>query len=113
VNDVVTYLFDLGFTFEESDSPKNWLVTEINENSPVWKAGLRKGYTITGRSIHWEQADQPIILVFINDQGKKTRIEYLPRGEKKMVPQYQLNEEFFQKNRAACLKWFGVTGNER
>ncbi len=92
--DVVTYPFDLGFTFEESDNTKDWLVMEVNENSPVWQAGLRKGYTIIGRSIHWGQGVQPVILVFINDQGKKTRIEYLPRGEKKMVPQYQLKVDF-------------------
>jgi hypothetical protein len=113
LTEVASYPFDLGFTYEESDTPKNWLVTEVNENSSAWQAGLRKGYTITGRSIHWGQADQPVILGFINDQGKKARIEYLPRGEEKIVPQYQLNVEFFQKNQAACLKWFGVIGNER
>lgn len=105
----VSYLFDLGFAFEDSDTTKNWLVTDVSENSPAWRAGLRKGHTITGRSIHWEQADQPVILVFTDEQGEKSRIEYLPRGEKKTVLQYRLNEEFFQKYRAKCLKWFGVT----
>ena len=113
LTEVTAYPFELGFTYEESDISKNWLVTEVNENSSAWQAGLRKGYTITGRSIHWGQADQPVILGFINDQGKKARIEYLPRGEEKIVPQYKLHEEFFQKNPAACLKWFGVTGDER
>ena len=110
LTEVVTYPFDLGFTYQESDVTKNWLVIDVYENGPAWKAGLRKGNTITGRSIHWGQVDKPVILGFINDLGQKARIEYLPRGEEIIVPQYQLNREYFQKNRAECLKWFGVTG---
>lgn len=110
--EVDIYCFDLGFTFKESDTTKNWLVTDVEQNSQAWQAGLRKEYTIIGRSIHWGQSDKPVILVFLNNQGEKTRIEYLPQGEKKTVHQYRLIEEFFNKNRAECLKWFGATDLE-
>lgn len=113
LTEVVIDIFDLGFTYDESDNPKKWLVTKVAENSPVWKAGLRMGHTITGRSIHWGQTDKPVVLEFIDDQGKKSRIEYLPRGEKKFVPQYKMNEETFSKKRAACLEWFGVAEEKR
>jgi predicted metalloprotease with PDZ domain len=105
----VTYSFQLGFTYEESDTSKDWMVTEVKRNTPVWRAGLRTGHIITGRSIYWGKADKPVVLVFIKDNGEKERIEYLPRGEEKTVPQYRIDEAYFQQNPAECLKWFGVT----
>jgi predicted metalloprotease with PDZ domain len=82
----VTYAFTLGFTYEESDTSKNWRVTEVKKNTPVWQAGLRKGHIITGRSIYWGNADKPVSLVFSRTMRKRKASNIFPGEIKKSCP---------------------------
>lgn len=98
--------FDIGFEYEKINNYKNWHVTKVNPLGPAYKAGLRPNQIIVGRSIYWNQTDKPVKIKIEHNNGVVEILEYMPYGEKLIIPQYKLNIQMYKENPRGCLDWF-------
>ncbi|HZS47209.1 MAG TPA: hypothetical protein VFC63_19200 [Blastocatellia bacterium] len=92
-------IFDLGFDYDASMAKK--IVIGVKDDGPAFKAGLRDGQRIAGRSINQGNTDKTAKIYIDTDQGRQT-IEYYPRGKRIIVPQYHLDQAEYTANPNAC-----------
>lgn len=97
-------LFDLGFEYNKaSDNPKHWDITQVAPQSLAFKAGVKKGHKVIGKSIYWNRTDKEVVLKIKNSADSIFRVSYFPLGKKIQIPQYRLKKAKDLKN---CEDWF-------
>jgi predicted metalloprotease with PDZ domain len=75
------------FGFNELDLLDNNVISQIDENSNAYKAGLRNGQKVQFYNIDFKSSDKPLTIQ-VDDNGAIKTITFLPNVTKKMIPQY-------------------------
>jgi predicted metalloprotease with PDZ domain len=92
--------FELGFDFNVS--MKENRIVNLSPGSAAFDAGLREGQKISGRSIYYDNPNQPVELT-IEENGQRKKISYLPVTKAKIAtPQFKLKENLSAEARRRC-----------
>lgn len=75
------------FGFNELDLLDNNIISNLDENSNAYKAGLRNGQNVHFYSIDFKSFDKPLTIQIDDNSAIKT-ITFLPNVTKKKIPQY-------------------------
>lgn len=90
--------FELGF--DEKATDEAGALAGVVKNGPAWRAGARDGMKL--RHSKWSSdPTHPVELTVVKGDDKRV-IKYLPQGKAIQVPQYELDERRYERDREGC-----------
>ena len=96
--------FELGFDHEILIKEKR--IAGISPESAAYEAGLRENQKVVGRSIYYDNPNQPAE-IHIEENGERRKIIYLPATRRKInVPQFRVRKNLTAGQNAGCLSRF-------
>jgi len=102
----IFHTYDLGFDWPKTRRRRR--ITGLRPAGPAQRAGLRPGERVWGWKLRLNDPDFAVQL-YVRRRNRLTWLRFLPRqGRGWTVPQYHVDLKRLKRNRAACLRWFGI-----